>query len=406
MSTNGGPPPDEGNDVTPRPKVLVVFPYRDEYGTLRTLRFVLKSLEAAGCDVVCLLPDGAGAHPHLAGLGVDVRTAGRLGTFPRTFSPVRLASFLRDHLAATRAVAALARGERAALVYTLSEAVFCGSLGARRAGVPSIVHVIGLSIGRPRWVGKAYIGVLRRLTTRFVACSSGVAAMLGRNGVPAGRIAVVPSGVAIAEIDATSGAPSPIETRGPKVGMVAAYDPRKGHELFVAAAARLARLHPDARFYIIGGVLDGQSESLEFEAQIRRQIEESGLGAVVVRVGHVGSGEVYAWIRALDVFILPSRTEAFGYVQYEAMACERPVVATRAGGNLDAFVDGESGLYVDQTADQLAEAAARILADADLAARLAHAARERVVRLFAEEKLIPVLARVVQGTIAGASSRR
>ena len=112
------------------------------------------------------------------------------------------------------------------------------------------------------------------------------------------------------------------------------------------------------------------------------------------------SDEVYSWIRALDVFILPSRTEAFGYVQFEAMACERPVIATRIEGNLDAFVDGESGLYVSQSSDEMATAANRILSDPELARRLGRAARERVVRFFDEAEMIPVLAFVVQSVLA------
>ena len=113
MSTNGSGP--EHVAEAARPKVVVVFPYRDEYGTLRTLRFVLKGLEAAGYDVVCVLPEGASALPQLAELGVEVRPIGRLGTIPRTFRPLRLASFLKQHLDATRAIATVARAERAAL---------------------------------------------------------------------------------------------------------------------------------------------------------------------------------------------------------------------------------------------------------------------------------------------------
>src|SRR5206468_8453562 len=103
-------------------------------------------------------------------------------------------------------------------------------------------------------------------------------------------------------------------------------------------------------------------------------IELRGLTNHFVHVGHVPADEVYPWIRALDVFILPSRTEAFGYVQFEAMACYRPVIATRIEGNLDAFIDGDSGLYVDQSPDDVARAASRLIDDAGFAARMGRAA--------------------------------
>jgi glycosyltransferase involved in cell wall biosynthesis len=63
----------------------------------------------------------------------------------------------------------------------------------------------------------------------------------------------------------------------------------------------------------------------------------------------------------------------------EAMASGRPVVATTTGGIVDMITDGENGLLVPPgDADKLAEAMARLLDDADLRARFASNARERV----------------------------
>lgn len=371
--------------------MLVVFPYADEYGPFRTLRFVLKGIQAAGLHPICVIPEGAPVAARLADLAIESREVAKLNTFPRTLNPVRLITYVIGHISVSRRIESIARDEEARLVYTLSEAVFSGSLAARRLGVPSIVHVIGLSISSPKWAGSLYIGGLSRLTTRFVACSAAVGDMLSSFGVPDTRISVVHSGVAVAEIDATSSLASPIDYAGPKIGMVAAFDSRKGHQLFVEAATRLVQSHPDARFYIIGGVLQGQPESIAFDRSIRALIDQAGLGEYFQLVGHVSADAVYTWIRGLDIFVLPSRTEAFGYVQFEAMACHRPVIATRIEGNLDAFVDGDSGVYVDQEPGEVAEAIARLLDDPSLAKRMGDAARERVVSFFDEEQALPAL---------------
>jgi glycosyltransferase involved in cell wall biosynthesis len=381
------------------PTILVVFPYEDEYGPFRTLRFVLKGFAAGGYHAICVLPAGAPVAGRLADLGVEIRSVSGLATFPRTLNPARLSSFLTQHVAVANEIQQIAVNEDAQMIYTLSEAVFCGSLAAKRLSLPSIVHVIGLSIGSPKWTANLYIHGLERLTTRFVACSAAVAEMLERFGIPEERISVVHSGVAVDEIDRTADAPSPIDFAGPKLGMVAAYDPRKGHQLFVEAAAQLILTHEDARFYIIGGVLQGQRESIAFDRRVRELIELRGLTNHFVHVGHVPADEVYPWIRALDVFILPSRTEAFGYVQFEAMACYRPVIATRIEGNLDAFIDGDSGLYVDQSPDDVARAASRLIDDAGFAARIGRAARERVVRFFDEKRVLPTLVYTLDATL-------
>ena len=82
----------------------------------------------------------------------------------------------------------------------------------------------------------------------------------------------------------------------------------------------------------------------------------------------------------------------------EAMASGRPVVATTTGGIIDVIVDGENGLLVPPGDEkQLAEAMARLLNDADLRARLATGAQQRVQRFTASavvERLEAVYARV------------
>jgi glycosyltransferase involved in cell wall biosynthesis len=82
----------------------------------------------------------------------------------------------------------------------------------------------------------------------------------------------------------------------------------------------------------------------------------------------------------------------------EAMASGRPVIATTTGGIVDMIADGENGLLVPPgDEDQLAEAMARLLNDADLRARLAAGATERIQRFTASavvERLEAVYARV------------
>jgi glycosyltransferase involved in cell wall biosynthesis len=82
----------------------------------------------------------------------------------------------------------------------------------------------------------------------------------------------------------------------------------------------------------------------------------------------------------------------------EAMASGRPVVATTTGGIADMIADGENGLLVPPGDEyKLAEAMARLLNDADLRARLAAGAQERVRRFTASavvERLEAVYTRV------------
>jgi glycosyltransferase involved in cell wall biosynthesis len=67
-------------------------------------------------------------------------------------------------------------------------------------------------------------------------------------------------------------------------------------------------------------------------------------------------------MNAADVFVLPSLRESFGIVQVEAMACGKPVVATRNGGSEEIVKPGKTGLLCDAADPRgLAESIVRAL---------------------------------------------
>lgn len=377
------------------PRLVVVSPYRSEYGPRQVLEHVCASVVEAGYSPILALPTNAVVSPAMQKLSEAVEFVDGLATFPRTFNLLRLAAFLQQHRRAAKAIAAIAERYGAKGVYSTSEAIFAGSLGARRAEIPNVVHAIGMSIRSPRWLAWFYIRALDRLTDQLVACSSAVAEMFADEGVEDGKCTVVHNGVAADAVRATEGLPAPTDYPGPRIGMVAAYDPRKGHELFLAAAERVVRDHPEARFYIIGGVLEG-AESRAFEQRVRQQISRLGLTSHVELVGYVPSPEIYAWIRALDVVAVPSKTEAFAHALLEAMVCGRAIVATRLEGNLDAFTDGHSGTYVPRDPERMAAAISSLIEAPETREAMGRAAAERASEYFDLSVTVPANAWLVR----------
>lgn len=128
---------------------------------------------------------------------------------------------------------------------------------------------------------------------------------------------------------------------------------------------------------------------------------ECGLAGRVTLLGPVP--DLRPYYHAADVFVLPSvaRSEAFGIVQMEAMACGVPVVNTALDTGVP-FVspDGVTGLTVPPgDSDALAGAVTRLLDDMELRARLGAAGRARVESDLSAERMVERTLEVY-GTVA------
>lgn len=127
------------------------------------------------------------------------------------------------------------------------------------------------------------------------------------------------------------------------------------------------------------------------EGPLRVSLEEAtraaGLGERVAFLGEIDN--VVPYMQAADVFALASvaRSEAFGIVQLEAMACGKPVVNTRlASGVPFVSIDEVTGITVPPAdADALAAAINRLLSNADLRSKLGAAGRRRVEQEFSAD---------------------
>jgi glycosyltransferase involved in cell wall biosynthesis len=99
------------------------------------------------------------------------------------------------------------------------------------------------------------------------------------------------------------------------------------------------------------------------------------LGDRIHLPGHVD--DAYRYMRAFDLFVLPSDYEGLSFALIEAMAVGLPIVATDVEGSGEAIVDGSNGLLVQRgSAGALAEAIARIAGDSERAGALGQAAQE------------------------------
>ena len=169
------------------------------------------------------------------------------------------------------------------------------------------------------------------------------------------------------------------------IGYIGRVTPNKGLEDLLGAFQSLVRDHPAACLWIVGGV---SPDEREYEAGLHQLVRDSGLGDAVRFCGHQDSVQDY--ISALDLFVTPSREEAFGLTTIEAMASGRPVAGFRAGGTAEIVAEGETGLLADPHGDavlNLKIAISAILSDPERSRVLGEAGRVRALQRFSIEAM-------------------
>jgi glycosyltransferase involved in cell wall biosynthesis len=183
--------------------------------------------------------------------------------------------------------------------------------------------------------------------------------VVSRLGFPRGKLAVVPHGIDAPEC------PLP---HGSLVATLGLLEPVKGNDVFLRAAARLARRDPRLRFAVFG--------SGSQERPLTALAGQLGIGDRVEFAGYVPRDEAF---RRMAVFVVSSYLESGPLTLLEAMASGVPVVATAVGGIPEVAVDGTAQLVPPGDDARLADAIDRLLADDELRERQARAAREHVL---------------------------
>ena len=126
--------------------------------------------------------------------------------------------------------------------------------------------------------------------------------------------------------------------------------------------------------------------------KLKKQVEQLNLKHKVFFLSPKPRKSLINFYKACKIFVLPSifKSEAFGIVLIEAMACGKPVVSTELGtGTSWVNVDGKTGFVVQpRDSKALAHAIKKILGNKKLAQELSQNARERVKDKFSLEKML------------------
>jgi glycosyltransferase involved in cell wall biosynthesis len=243
--------------------------------------------------------------------------------------------------------------------------------------------------------------LLSRLADHVSACSdfSG-RALAAHDGFPAARIEVIPNGVDLSAFEPQADRSAVFERLGldPSrrvVVTIARFHPVKDHRTLLRAFSRVAQSRPDVDLLLVG---EGPLRS-----ELQAMVEALGLGG---RVHFAGvRADVPAILRACDLFVLSSLSEAASLTLLEAMASETPVVVTAVGGNPEIVPDERYGRLVPR-GDFVAmgEAMLELLTHPERARSVARRARLRVENEYRLDATIARYAATYRALCCGATA--
>lgn len=219
------------------------------------------------------------------------------------------------------------------------------------------------------------------------------ARLLSGLGIPEERVHVVHNAVASPRAMAKSWARVQLGLTRERVVLAAGRLSReKGHDVLIDACSRVTGPLADELLLLVAG--DGPERS-----RLERQARRRGVRARFD--GH--RPDLQSYYAAADVCVLPSRSEGSPNVLLEAMAAEKPIVATAVGG-VPEIVDSRSATLIPpDDPGALASALIKLLAFPDFAARLAAGAREAALRFSRDQRAARVLS--IYGTLTASPAR-
>jgi len=230
---------------------------------------------------------------------------------------------------------------------------------------------------------KLRIFIILNFPDKFICNSKATKQLLLEKGVSPKKIEVVYNG-----IDVNNFRPSEILRKNKirdleltkkdiLVGFIGQLIPRKGIDDFIKAAKIVHKKNDNCKFLIVGGPTD----SPFFRKKIFPLYDKEEIRNFLCFTGF--KEDIKEYLSAIDIFVNPSKSEPFGRVNIEAMAMEKPVIATNTGGNPEVIVDGETGYLIPEEEPQcLADKILKLMKRPDIREKFGKAGRRRVEKYF------------------------
>jgi len=375
----------------------------DEKSNLKTLVFIITKSNWGGAQryvfdlatamrerfLVKVILGGEGPLAEkLKGAGIEVITIAALG---------RDVSFIKDVKSGWKIWRALSRIKPDIVHVNSSKIGGIGSLAARLAFVPKIIFTAhGWAWNEDRSsLQKAVIAFLAWLTIIFshktIAVSLAIKKQVLYFPFIKNKIVVISLGISPVDYLAKEEAQLKLLGSTPDenvcvIGSIGELHPIKGHNYAIEAVAELISKGKKMKYVMCGEgacrpVLEKKIKDLQ-ETNPRSELAQN-----IILAGNVP--EAARYLKAFDIFLFPSLSEALGYAALEAGAAGLPVIASAVGGVPEIIDDMVSGILIQKEKPSEIVAAIELLLDKpELQQKYGSALHEKVMKDYSMEKMI------------------
>lgn len=327
-----------------------------------SLFYLIKHLDKEIYHPIVLCPDEGELAQNLRSIGADTifLKMGRIRHL-NPFIIKKLISIIRDR--------------HISFIHTDSttETLYAG-ITARIMGIPLIWHI---RVSQENWFLDR---LLSALSTKLILVAD---ALRNRfKWLDTEKAPTIYNGIDLKEFDLITEAASireefNIDSETVLLACVGRIEELKGQEYLIPALkhAHSAKL-----------ILAGRSDETYLK-RVRKMCDEFKVSDRIIFAGH--RNDIPSFLKAIDILVFPTLTEAFSRVILEAMAARKPVIATDTGGNSEAVIDGTTG-YIVRTKDTaaLADKINELILNKEKRESMGMAGRKRVEKMFPIERYI------------------
>jgi glycosyltransferase involved in cell wall biosynthesis len=265
--------------------------------------------------------------------------------------------------------------------YFLPQAGFVAAYAGKYLKVPSVVSIRGNDIERAPFDPGKFSHVMYALQTADAVTTNASVLKEKAKALVNREITLIPNGIDSELFHPTERNAALAEALGfhngdKVIGFVGELRKKKGLVVLINAYAQVTKTSP-ATLLIVGDVRSGEDKNLFDE------LRSSIPGARIVLTGYVSNHDLPSYYSVMDVLVHPSLRDGMPNAVLEAMACGKTVIATKAGGVMDAIDDGKNGRLVSiNDITSLSTVIQEVLSDTTIQSKLGAAARQTVLDKF------------------------